>query len=75
MLAVVTFLAQNSQEAPDDGLGIGMILLGIAIAIAVAVGVFTVVSRASRRSKGGVEPVPGATTTGEPPLEGVRRDR
>lgn len=75
MLAVVTFLAQNSQEAPDDGLGIGMLLLGVAIAIAVAVLVFTVFTRMSKRSKGGVEPVPGATQTGEPPLEGVRRDR
>ena len=52
MLAFLTFLAQNSQDAPEEGVGLGLILLGVLIAVAVAVGIFIVFSRSSKRRAG-----------------------
>jgi heme/copper-type cytochrome/quinol oxidase subunit 2 len=50
MLATLLgILAQNSQEAPDEGIGLGLILLGVLIAVIVAVAIFTVFTRASKR--------------------------
>ena len=74
-LLAVTVLAQNSQSAPDEGVGAGLIvgtILGVIIAIAIFWLVFT---RATRRSRGGVEPpAAGAERRrGEPPFEGVER--
>jgi len=36
---------------------------------------FLVISKRSKASRGGVEPVPGSRETGPPPLESVDRDR
>ena len=67
-------LAQHSQEAPDDGVGAGLIVLGVAIALLVFGGIAFVFTRASRASRGGVQPPPGERRRGDPPLEGVERD-
>jgi hypothetical protein len=74
-LLAVTVLAQNSQTAPDEGVGAGLIvgtILGVIIAIAIIWLVFT---RVTRRSRGGVEPPAGGAERhrGEPPFEGVER--
>jgi hypothetical protein len=74
-LLAVTVLAQNSQSAPDEGVGAGLIvgtILGVIIAIALIWLVFT---RITRRSRGGVEPPAGGAERrrGEPPFEGVER--
>jgi hypothetical protein len=74
-LLAVTVLAQNSQSAPDEGVGAGLIvgtILGVIIAIAIIWLVFT---RVTRRSRGGVEPPAGGADRqrGEPPFEGVER--
>jgi hypothetical protein len=74
-LLAVTVLAQNSQSAPDEGVGAGLIIgtiLGVIIAIAIIWLVFT---RVTRRSRGGVEPPAGGAERrgGEPPFEGVER--
>ena len=45
---LITVIAQNSQEAPDEGTGIGLILLGVLIAVAVAVTILMVLRRASK---------------------------
>jgi hypothetical protein len=68
-------LAQNTQEAPDDGVGAGLIVLGVVIALLVFGGIAFVVTRSSRASRGGVQPPPGERRPGEPPLEGIERDR
>jgi hypothetical protein len=49
MLATLVVLAQNSQDAPEEGVGIGLILLGVLIAVIVAVAIFMVFTRASKR--------------------------
>ena len=50
MLAtLVGILAQNSQDAPEEGVGLGLILLGVLIAVIVAVAIFTAFTRASKR--------------------------
>jgi hypothetical protein len=74
-LLAVTILAQNSQTAPDEGVGAGLIvgtILGVIIAVAILWFVFT---RVTRRSRGGVEPPAGGAERrrGEPPFEGVER--
>ena len=74
-LLAVTVLAQNSQSAPDEGVGAGLIvgtILGVIIAIALIWLLFT---RITRRSRGGVEPPAGGAERrrGEPPFEGVER--
>jgi hypothetical protein len=74
-LLAVTILAQNSQTAPDEGVGAGLIvgtILGVIIAVAILWFVFT---RVTRRSRGGVEPPAGGgeRRRGEPPFEGVER--
>ena len=68
-------LAQNTQEAPDDGVGAGLIILGVAIALLVFGGIAFVVTRSTRASRGGVQPPPGERQPGEPPFEGIERDR
>ena len=52
MLGLLTFLAQNSQDAPEEGVGLGLILLGVLIAIAVFAAVFFVFSKSSKRRAG-----------------------
>jgi hypothetical protein len=53
LTAVLTIIAQNAQEPPDEGIGIGLILLGVLIVLAVAVGVWLALSRLSKREAGG----------------------
>ena len=52
VLAVVTFLAQNSQEPPDEGVGLGLILLAVLFVIAVAVGIWLAFTKGSKRARG-----------------------
>ena len=69
----LTVLAQNSQSAPSDGAGAGLIvgtIVGVIVAIALIWFVFT---RATRRSRGGVEAPEGSQRRGDPPLEGIKR--
>ena len=75
VIPALLVLAQNTQEAPDDGVGAGLIILGVVIALLVFGGIAFVVTRASRASRGGVQPPPGERRPGEPPLEGIERDR
>ena len=51
--AVLTIIAQNAQEPPEEGVGIGLIILGVLIVLAVAVGVWMALSRLSKREAGG----------------------
>ena len=53
LAAVLTIIAQNAQEPPEEGIGIGLILLGVLIVLAVAVGVWMALSRLSKREAGG----------------------
>lgn len=53
LFAVLTIIAQNAQEPPEEGVGIGLILLGVLIVLAVAVGVWMALSRLSKREAGG----------------------
>jgi flagellar basal body-associated protein FliL len=55
MIAVLTVLAQNSQDAPEEGVGLGLILLGVLIALAIAIAIFMVFSKVSK-SKAGTAP-------------------
>lgn len=74
MVAAVTFLAQNSQEVGDEGLGTGMVVLGVVIAILVFATIITLFVKSTKRSKGGVEAAPGEQRRGTPPLESLHRD-
>ena len=65
MLAIV--IAQNSQNVPDEGTGIGLILLGVAIFLAVVVGVFLFLRRASKGVPGDLPHDPGHVGTSDPP--------
>jgi uncharacterized membrane protein YccC len=73
----VTLLAQNSQTAPEEGVGLGLIvgtIVGVIIAIVVLWLIFT---RVTKRSRGGVEPPAGGADRrrGEPPFESIERGR
>ena len=50
---LLTILAQNAQEPPEEGVGLGLILLGVLIVLAVAVGVWMALSRLSKREAAG----------------------
>ncbi len=49
LATLVGILAQNSQDAPDEGVGIGLILVGVLIAVLVAVALFAVFTKGSKR--------------------------
>jgi len=69
----VTVLAQNSQSAPDSGVGAGLIvgtIVGVVVALALIWLVFT---RVTRRTRGGVEAPEGSQKRGNPPVEGIER--
>ncbi len=51
LLTAFAVLAQNSQDAPEEGVGIGLILVGVLIAVAVAVGIFTVFTKGSKKRR------------------------
>lgn len=66
---------QNTQEAPDGGVGAALIV-GVLVAIVLAMTIlYLVVSRRSRASRGGVQPPPDSRRPGPPPLESIDRDR
>jgi MFS superfamily sulfate permease-like transporter len=69
----LTVIAQNSQSAPSDGVGAGLIvgtIVGVIVAIAL---IWLVVTRMTKRSRGGVEPVEDERRRGNPPVEGIER--
>lgn len=78
MLATLLILAAdntgNTQEAPDNGTALPIILgIIVAVALLAALG-FYLLNRASRASKGGVEPPPADRGTNQaPPLESIER--
>ena len=53
LTAVLSIIAQNAQEPPEEGVGIGLIILGVLIVLAVAVGVWMALSKLSKREAGG----------------------
>lgn len=74
MTTALLVLAQNTQAAPDDGLGIGLIIGAILLALLIFAGIFTVFAKRSKKSLGGVEPGPDEQQAkGSPPVESVRR--
>lgn len=74
MVTAVTFLAQNSQEVGDEGLGAGMLVLGIVLALLIFAAILTTFVKSTKKSKGGVESAPGEQRRGAPPLESLHRD-
>ncbi len=54
--SLVTVVAQNSQEVPEEGTGIGLILVGVLIAVLVALTVFAILRRISRDRGGSAPP-------------------
>jgi hypothetical protein len=59
--------AQSTQEAPDDGVSAALIIgavLGIVLVLTI---LFLVVSKLTKASRGGVEPVPGSRAKGPAP--------
>ena len=52
VLALLTVLAQNSQDAPEEGVGLGLILLAVLFVLAVAVGIWLAFTKGSKRGRG-----------------------
>jgi hypothetical protein len=71
----VTVLAESSQSVPDEGVGAGLIVGTIVAVIVVLAILWFVLTRLTRRSRGGVEPPAGGAerSRGEPPFESVER--
>jgi hypothetical protein len=64
---------ENTQAAPDDGLGAALII-GTLVAVAIAaVVIWLLFTRLTRRSRGGVEAPEDSQRRGAPPFEGVER--
>ncbi len=77
LVALVT-LAQgtsNTQEAPSGGSGATLIIGTLVLIVLVFAAAFLVISKRSKASRGGVEPVPDSREQGAPPLESIDRDR
>ena len=52
MLAtLITILAQNSQDVPEEGGGISLLLVGVLIAVVIAVALFLVFTKGSKRRR------------------------
>jgi hypothetical protein len=73
MTSLALIIAQHTQSAPDDGLGIGLIVGTIVAVIVVVALIWLVFARMTKRSRGGVEPKPGERHRGNPPVEGIER--
>ncbi len=71
----LTVLAQHSQTAPDEGVGAALIVGAIVGVILVAVVLWLLLTRITRRTRGGVEPPAGGAQRrrGDPPFEGIER--
>ena len=52
VLGFLTFLAQNSQDAPEEGVGLGLILLAVLVVLAVGVGFWLAFAQGSKRAGG-----------------------
>ena len=52
VFGLITFLAQNSQDAPEEGVGLGLILLAVLFVIAVIAGIWLAFTRGSKRKAG-----------------------
>jgi hypothetical protein len=53
-----------------------LLLVGtLALVALFAVGIWTVLTRTTRATRGGVEAPPGSQRRGPPPFEGIKRDR
>ena len=52
VLGLLTFLAQNSQDAPEEGIGLGLILLAVLFVLAVVAGLWLAFTRGSKRDRG-----------------------
>jgi hypothetical protein len=63
--ASVLVLAQHSQSAPSDGVGAGLIIGAVVLVLLIAAGIFFVVSRTTRASRGGVASPLGERPPGE----------
>jgi hypothetical protein len=72
-LLAFTVLAQNSQQAPSSGKGIGLIIGTIVAVILAFALIWFVFTRMTKRSRGGVEPVEDERRHGNPPVEGIER--
>lgn len=78
LLAVLFTLAQgtsNTQEAPEGGAGAALIIGTVVAIVVVFTVVFMLITKRSKASRGGVEPVAGSREQGPPPLESIDRDR
>ena len=52
VFGLITFLAQNSQDAPEEGVGLGLILLAVLFVLAVVAGIWLAFTRGSKRGRG-----------------------
>ena len=52
VLGLLTFLAQNSQDAPEEGVGLGLILLAVLFVLAVVAGIWLAFTRGSKKDRG-----------------------
>ena len=50
-LGLIIFLAQNSQDAPEEGVGLGLILLAVLFVLAVIAGIWLAFTRGTRRGR------------------------
>jgi hypothetical protein len=58
VLGLLTFLAQNSQDAPEEGVGLGLILLAVLFVLAVVAGIWLAFTRGSKRDRTGPDDEP-----------------
>ena len=67
--------AQNTQEAPEAGVGAALIVGTLVAIVLVFSLIYLVVSRRAKAARGGVEAPAGSRKRGQPPFESVERDR
>jgi heme/copper-type cytochrome/quinol oxidase subunit 2 len=74
-LTVIAQSTQNTQAAPDEGIGAGLIIGTIVAVILVAVVLWLIFTRATKASRGGVQPMDDDREHGNPPIESIERGR
>ena len=52
VVGLITVFAQHSQDAPDEGVGLGLILLAVLFVVGVAIGLWLVFIKGSKRTRG-----------------------